>query len=100
MNRISAVGIGKAYRAYAKKWGRAAEWFGAPPQHELHWVLQDVNLDIGPGESVGIIGLNGAGKSTLLKIIAGVTYPTTGSIRRTGRLAALLELGMGFHPDF
>ena len=100
MNRIRAVGIGKAYRAYAKKWGRAAEWFGAPPQHELQWVLQDVNLEIGPGESVGIIGLNGAGKSTLLKIIAGVTWPTTGSIHRTGRLAALLELGMGFHPDF
>jgi lipopolysaccharide transport system ATP-binding protein len=100
MNRISAVGIGKAYRTYAKKWGRAAEWFGARPQHELHWVLRDVNLEIGPGESVGILGLNGAGKSTLLKIIAGVTWPTTGSIRNAGRLVALLELGMGFHPDF
>jgi lipopolysaccharide transport system ATP-binding protein len=57
-------------------------------------------LRVEPGESVGIIGMNGAGKSTLLRIVAGVTNPTTGSVNRSGRLAALLELGMGFHPDF
>ncbi len=100
MNNIDIVGIGKAYRSYPRKWGRAAEWLGYPSQHELHWVLKDVDLEISSGESVGIIGMNGAGKSTLLKIIAGVTRPTTGIVNRTGRLAALLELGMGFHPDF
>ncbi len=100
MNSIEVVGVGKAYRSYPTKWGRAAEWMGMGLRHQLHWVLKDVNLDIAPGESVGLIGMNGAGKSTLLKIIADVTRPTAGVVNRTGRLAALLELGMGFHPEF
>jgi lipopolysaccharide transport system ATP-binding protein len=100
VNSIEIDGVGKAYKTYPRKWGRAAEWLGFPPQHQPHWVLRDVNLRIAPGETVGLIGMNGAGKSTLLKIIAGVTRPTTGAVRRTGRLAALLELAMGFHPDF
>jgi lipopolysaccharide transport system ATP-binding protein len=62
--------------------------------------MQDVSFTINPGEAVGIIGINGAGKSTLLKMITGTTQPTTGSVNITGRVAALLELGMGFHPDF
>ena len=100
MSSIDVVGLGKAYRSYARKWGRLAEWLGAPTQHQLHWVLRDVTFSVGPGESIGLIGLNGAGKSTLLKIISGITKPTVGTVNRTGRLAALLELGMGFHPDF
>ena len=66
----------------------------------MHWILQGIDLAIAPGETVGLIGINGAGKSTLLKILAGTTRPTTGSLHMTGRVAALLELGMGFHPDF
>jgi lipopolysaccharide transport system ATP-binding protein len=62
--------------------------------------LQDINFTVQSGEAVGIIGINGAGKSTLLKMITGTTQPTTGSIQMSGRVAALLELGMGFHPDF
>jgi lipopolysaccharide transport system ATP-binding protein len=62
--------------------------------------MQDVSFTVNPGEAVGIIGINGAGKSTLLKMITGTTQLTTGSVYITGRVAALLELGMGFHPEF
>jgi lipopolysaccharide transport system ATP-binding protein len=63
-------------------------------------VLQGINFTVNPGEAVGIIGVNGAGKTTLLKIITGTTQATPGSVSIQGRVAALLELGMGFHPDF
>jgi lipopolysaccharide transport system ATP-binding protein len=62
--------------------------------------MHDVSFTVKPGEAVGIIGINGAGKSTLLKMITGTTQATTGSVHITGKIAALLELGMGFHPDF
>jgi lipopolysaccharide transport system ATP-binding protein len=102
MHAISVRNLGKAYKQYPSRWARLAEWIlpGGRPRHRLHWVLQDICLDLLPGETVGIIGVNGAGKSTLLKIIAGITSPTTGAVTRNGRLSALLELGMGFHPDF
>lgn len=63
-------------------------------------MLQDINFTVNPGEAVGIIGINGAGKSTLLKMITGTSQPTKGNVHISGRVAALLELGMGFHPDF
>ena len=63
------------------------------------WALRDINLRIEAGESVGIIGANGTGKSTLLSIAVGVSSPTEGVVIRRGRVAALLELGSGFHPD-
>lgn len=63
------------------------------------WALRDVSLDIEAGETIGLIGPNGSGKSTLLKTIGGIIQPTRGRITRRGRLAALLELGAGFHPD-
>jgi lipopolysaccharide transport system ATP-binding protein len=102
MGTIAVAGLGKAYKQYPTRWSRLAEWVlpGARPRHQLKWVLQDVSFTVAPGEAVGLIGINGAGKSTLLKLIAGTARPTTGGVRTEGRVAALLELGMGFHPDF
>ena len=99
-NALTISHVGKAYKRYPNKWARAWEWVSRRTQHEKTWVLKDINFNVKPGEAVGIIGVNGAGKSTLLKIITGTTQPTTGNIQSSGRVAALLELGMGFHPDF
>jgi lipopolysaccharide transport system ATP-binding protein len=102
MGAIDVVNLGKAYKNYPTRWSRAGEWLwpwgGA--RHELKWVLQDISFHVSPGEAVGLIGINGAGKSTLLKLITGTTQPTTGAVAMQGSVAALLELGMGFHPDF
>jgi lipopolysaccharide transport system ATP-binding protein len=101
MGTITVTNLGKAYKQYSTRWLRLAEWVipGHRPRHALKWVLQDINFMVQPGEAVGIIGINGAGKSTLLKMITGTTQPTTGSVYIKGRVAALLELGMGFQPD-
>lgn len=102
MGKIVVSGIGKAYKRYNKKWNRIIEWLSVKPvtKHSLKWVIRNISFTINPGESVGIMGVNGAGKSTLLKLITGTTTPTEGSIEFSGKIAALLELGMGFHPDF
>ncbi|UZE11991.1 ABC transporter ATP-binding protein [Pseudomonas sp. B21-053] len=102
MGHIRITGLGKAYKQYPNRWSRLLEWMVpfSGTRHHLHWILQDVDFEIQPGEAVGIVGVNGAGKSTLLKMITGTTQPTCGQIQLEGRVAALLELGMGFHPDF
>jgi lipopolysaccharide transport system ATP-binding protein len=98
---IALAGIGKAYRQYDAPRDRLFEWMsmGSIKRHRSRWALRDITLDVEPGQSLGVIGANGAGKSTLLKVITGTTRPTTGSLSVEGRVAALLELGIGFHPD-
>ena len=102
MGTIVVSNLGKAYKQYPNRWSRLLEWItpGNIKRHNLKWVLQDISFTVNAGEAVGIIGINGAGKSTLLKLITGTTQSTTGSVHMTGRVAAMLELGMGFHPDF
>jgi len=99
---VAVSGLGKAYRRYARPWHRLAEWLsgGRLVWHHTFWALRDVEFRVPAGESVGIIGMNGAGKSTLLKVLTGTTQPTEGQVHIAGRVAALLELGIGFHPDF
>lgn len=99
---IQVRNIGKYYKSYPSQNARFQEWFlpWAGTRHEKKWVLREINLDVHQGESVGIIGMNGAGKSTLLKIIVGTTVPSTGQVSFHGSVSALLELGMGFHPEF
>ena len=102
MGRITVTNVGKAYKVYPTRFARLKEWLlpFAKPRHTIKWVLQDISFSVSPGEAVGIIGINGAGKSTLLKMLTGTTQPTTGTIETQGRVAALLELGIGFHPEF
>ncbi len=102
MGSVVVENVGKAYKHYDSHFARLLEWLlpFAKPRHTPHWVLRHADLVIQPGETVGLVGVNGAGKSTLLKMIAGTTLPSEGRIHVDGDVAALLELGMGFHQDF
>jgi len=97
---LEVKNIGKAYRSYTSELWRILSWFGLRFQPiSSVWTLKNISFSISSGEAVGIIGQNGAGKSTLLKIITGTLKPSTGSMVVRGKIAAILELGMGFHPD-
>ena len=95
--RLRVNNLGKSYSNWKGELFRIGSWVGLPfrPSSE-DWVLRGVNFSVGAGESVGIIGQNGAGKSTLLKLIVGTAQPTEGYVEKQGRVAAILELGMGF----
>ncbi|WP_028919448.1 ABC transporter ATP-binding protein [Pseudoxanthomonas suwonensis] len=98
---IRVDGVGKSYRMYEKPSHRLWQaLIGRETEHREFHALRDVSFQIGRGETVGIIGRNGSGKSTLLQIIAGTLKPTTGTCQVNGKVAALLELGSGFNPDF
>jgi lipopolysaccharide transport system ATP-binding protein len=98
---ISVEGLGKRYEIYAKPRDRLLQsvWGGRRQFFREFWALRDVALDVPKGDALGIIGRNGSGKSTLLQIICGTVTPTTGTVRTSGRVAALLELGSGFNPE-
>jgi lipopolysaccharide transport system ATP-binding protein len=94
--------VSKIYKLYRRPANRIAEAFGLRRRkhHEEFWAVRDVSLAVDRGEIFGIVGPNGSGKSTLLQMIAGVLAPTYGRISVSGRVAALLELGAGFNPEF
>jgi ABC-2 type transport system ATP-binding protein len=98
---IEVENVGKRFRIYREKPNSLKDRFVHfhHNDHEDFWALQGVEFTVREGETVGLLGHNGSGKSTLLKCIAGILRPTTGSIRTAGRIAALLELGSGMHPD-
>jgi lipopolysaccharide transport system ATP-binding protein len=97
---LSVRGLGKAFRSYRSEWHRFARWFGIPVVAlEEFRALHQVSFDLFTGEALGIIGQNGAGKSTLLKLVTGTLQATEGAMQIDGRVAAILELGMGFYPD-
>lgn len=99
---IKVTNVGKNYQIYDRPHHRLLQMLPGNQRQWFRdfWALQDVSFSIGKGETVGIIGRNGSGKSTLLQMICGTLTPTTGSIEVNGRVAALLELGAGFNPEF
>ncbi len=102
MIALRVEGVSKQYRLYDSPNDRLKEMLtrGRWRRHREFWALKDINLEIEPGTTTGIVGPNGSGKSTLLQIITGTLEPTHGSVSHEGRVAALLELGAGFNPDF
>ena len=95
-----ADGLTKVYRSYATPWDRLLEGITRRRRHREFRALEDVSFALPRGEGLALIGENGAGKSTLLKILAGITAPTAGAFRVSGKVASILELGSGFHPEF
>lgn len=99
-NVLEISGLTKSYAEWGSEWLRFASWLGVPTSpRSAKTVLEGVDLKVGRGESIGIVGRNGAGKSTLLKIITGTLAPSSGSVGVYGSVASILELGMGFQPE-
>ncbi|HEY1272166.1 MAG TPA: ABC transporter ATP-binding protein [Terriglobales bacterium] len=93
--------VSKLYRLYRRPSDRLRELLpGSPKRHTDFWALQDIGFTVEKGETLGLVGPNGCGKSTLLQIVSGILQPTSGRVVTRGRIAALLELGAGFNPEF
>jgi lipopolysaccharide transport system ATP-binding protein len=98
---LSVEAVGKCYRAYGSLFGRLMSWCGLPAAvREEHWAVNDISFSLRRGEALAVIGANGAGKSTLLKMITGTVQPSRGRIASNARISAMLELGLGFNPEF
>jgi len=93
--------VSKLYRLYRRPADRLWELLpGSQPRHTDFWALREINFSLEKGEALGVVGPNGSGKSTLLEIVSGILQPTAGRVVTRGRVAALLELGAGFNPEF
>src|SRR3984957_7477372 len=102
MSHVEFQGVSKSYPIYDSPGDRLKELI-TPRRYQFHrdfWALRDISFDIRPGETFCIVGENGSGKSTLLQMVAGILPPTSGAVSVSGRVAALLELGSGFNPEF
>lgn len=98
--RITVSNLHKDFKIYDSPQDRLWEVILRKPRHQLYHVLSDISFSLPDGQSLGIIGDNGAGKSTLLKLLVGTLQPSSGAVQLNGQVAALLELGAGFHPEF
>jgi ABC-type polysaccharide/polyol phosphate transport system ATPase subunit len=97
---IRAVDVTKHYYVYQRPIDRILELVSRHPRHTVFPALESVSFEVERGETIGIIGQNGAGKSTLLKLLCGITKPSSGTLEAEGKIASILELGTGFHPEF
>ena len=99
---IRAEKLSKCYRVFSSPRARLAQglWRGRRTFYEPFWALRDVSFQLEAGQTMGVVGRNGSGKSTLLQLLCGTLMPTSGSVSIGGRVAALLELGSGFNPEF
>ena len=96
---VAVESLTKTYKVYGNPWDRVRELVTRRPHHREFRALRDVTFSLPHGEGLAIIGENGAGKSTLLKLLAGITPPTSGTLSVRGKIASILELGSGFHPE-
>ena len=101
MKAIEVQDVSKRFRLYTDRPGSVKQLFTkfGRPKYEDFWAVRNVTLDVNEASVAGLIGHNGCGKSTLLRMMAGIHFPTSGSVLTRGRISALLELGAGFHPD-
>ena len=97
---LEVSGVGKSYKKGGGIGTRIGAWFGFASSVQATWVLEDLTFSIVRGEALGIVGDNGAGKSTLLKLLAGVSQPSAGTIVRHAPVRSVIELGLGFNPEF
>ena len=97
---LVARDVGKYFRRYPSRVAQTIELLTGRPMHEPIWIFRHLSFEVAAGEAVGVIGRNGAGKSTLLRLLSGLQAPSEGIVERRGTVAAILELGVGLHPDF
>jgi len=102
MKAIEIQGLWKKFRLYKRKHATFKEMLikRSKGVYEDFWALKDVNLSVNKGECLGVMGVNGAGKTTLFKVISRILVPTRGTVKTSGRISTVLDLGVGFHPDF